>query len=92
MRRGSTNYYHIFDTHGLVWERVDDFNAFLVTGDNREQGGADQLQFCGAGAVTMEEKENYAVLMRVAMLSALQAQYTTRNLGFRCARQDKIKQ
>jgi formylglycine-generating enzyme required for sulfatase activity len=35
----------------------------------------------------MEEKENYAVLMRVAMLSALEAKYTTRNLGFRCARQ-----
>jgi len=80
------NYYGVFDTHGLVWEWVDDFNAFMVTGDNREQGGADQLQFCGAGAITMEEKENYAVLMRVAMLSALEAKYTTRNLGFRCAR------
>ena len=80
------NYYQVFDAHGLVWEWVDDFNAFMVTGDNREQGGADQLQFCGAGAITMEEKENYAVLMRVAMLSALEARYTTRNLGFRCAR------
>ena len=57
-----------------------------MTGDNREQGGADELQFCGAGAITMEEKENYAVLMRVALLSSLEARYTTRNLGFRCAR------
>jgi sulfatase modifying factor 1 len=80
------NYYKVFDSHGLIWEWVDDFNAFLVSGDNREQGGADQLQFCGAGALTMEKKENYAVLMRVAMLSALEARYTTRNLGFRCAR------
>ena len=86
VQSGPPNYYHVFDTHGLVWEWVDDFNAFMVTGDNREQGGADQLQFCGAGAITMEEKENYAVLMRVAMLSALEAKYTTRNLGFRCAR------
>ncbi len=86
VRSGPPNYYDVFDTHGLVWEWVDDFNAFMVTGDNREQGGADQLQFCGAGAITMEEKENYAVLMRVAMLSALEAKYTTRNLGFRCAR------
>ncbi len=86
VRSGEANYYQIFDTHGLVWEWVEDFNAFLVTGDNREQGGADQLQFCGAGAITMEEKENYAVLMRVAMLASLEARYTTRNLGFRCAR------
>ncbi len=86
VRSGPANYYQVFDTHGLVWEWVDDFNAFMVTGDSREQGGADKLQFCGAGAITMEEKENYAVLMRVAMLSALEARYTTRNLGFRCAR------
>jgi formylglycine-generating enzyme required for sulfatase activity len=92
VRNKPANYYHVFDTHGLVWEWVDDFNAFMVTGDNREQGGADQLQFCGAGAITMEEKENYAVLMRVAMLSALEARYTTRNLGFRCARESEITQ
>jgi formylglycine-generating enzyme required for sulfatase activity len=89
---GPANYYHIYDTHGLVWEWVDDFNAFLVSGDNREQGGADKLQFCGAGAITMEQKENYAVLMRVAMLSSLEARYTTRNLGFRCARKDGTTQ
>ena len=92
VRSGPANYYKVFDSHGLIWEWVDDFNAFLVSGDNREQGGADQLQFCGAGAITMEEKENYAILMRVAMLSALEARYTTRNLGFRCARSQEASQ
>ena len=91
VRNSPPNYYQVYDTHGLIWEWVDDFNAFLVSGDNREQGGADQLQFCGAGALTMEEKENYAVLMRVAMLSALEGRYTTRNLGFRCAREIGVK-
>ena len=92
VRSEPANYYQVFDTHKLVWEWVDDFNAFLVSGDNREQGGADQLQFCGAGAISMEEKENYAILMRVAMLSSLEARYTTRNLGFRCARQGEDRQ
>lgn len=92
VRGGSPNFYDVFDAHGLVWEWVDDFNALLVTADNREQGGADALQFCGAGAITMEEKENYAVLMRVAMLSSLEARYTTRNLGFRCARSLEVTQ
>lgn len=86
VRERPANYYGVFDLHGMLWEWVDDYSALLVTGDNREQGGADKLQFCGAGAITMEEKENYAVLMRVAMLSSLEGRYTTRNLGFRCAR------
>ena len=60
--------------------------ALLVSADNREQGDPDLLRFCGAGAVTLQLRENYAVLMRVAMLSSLQANDTTNNLGFRCAR------
>jgi sulfatase modifying factor 1 len=58
-----------------------------VSGDNREQGAdPDLMKFCGAGALTMEQKENYAVMMRIAMLSSLKAAYTTANLGFRCAK------
>lgn len=80
------NYYDVQDLHGLVWEWVGDFGALMVSGDNREQGDPDLIKFCGAGALTMEQRENYAVMMRIALLSSLQARYTTNNLGFRCAR------
>ncbi len=83
---GVANIYGVRDMNGLVWEWVDDFNALMVASDSRQQGDPDLLKFCGAGAISMQEKENYAVLMRIAMLSALKAADTTNNMGFRCAK------
>lgn len=74
------------DLHALVWEWVEDFASLMVSSDNREQGDPDLLKFCGAGALSVADRDNYAVLMRTAMLSSLRAADTTRNLGFRCAR------
>jgi len=82
----TANAYGVQDLHGLVWEWTDDFSSLLVSSDNRNQGDADKSKFCGAGALSMDDRENYAVLMRVAMLSSLEAEDTTTNLGFRCAR------
>lgn len=84
--QGPADLHGVRDLHGLVWEWVEDYSAMLVSADNRDQGDPDNLKFCGAGALAMDDRENYAVLMRVAMLSALQAEDTTANLGFRCAR------
>ena len=70
----------------LVWEWVDDFSGMLVSGDSRNQQDPDRLKFCGAGALAVDDRGNYAVLMRVAMLSSLEAHDTTGNLGFRCAK------
>ena len=85
--RRAPDVHGVHDLHGLVWEWVDDYAAMLVASDNRQQGDPDLLQFCGAGAISTEDRENYAVLMRIAMLSALEAEDTTANLGFRCARE-----
>jgi formylglycine-generating enzyme required for sulfatase activity len=83
---GTPDVHGVHDLHGLVWEWVEDYAAMLVSPDNRDQGDPGLLQFCGAGALSTDDRENYAVLMRIAMLSALEADDTTRNLGFRCAR------
>jgi sulfatase modifying factor 1 len=80
------NAYGVQDLHGLVWEWTEDFSALMIAEDNRNQGDPDNARFCGAGALSMDDRENYAVLMRVAMLSSLGARDTTANLGFRCAR------
>lgn len=84
--QGSPDLHGVHDLHGLVWEWVDDYAAMLVSADNRNQADPDLLRFCGAGALATDDRENYAVLMRIAMLSALEAHNTTGNLGFRCAR------
>jgi len=80
------NVYGVQDLHGLVWEWVEDFASMLVTGDDRSQSDANRLKFCGAGSLTTQDRDNFAVLMRVAMLSSLEAANSTSNLGFRCAR------
>ena len=85
---GSTadNFYGVRDMHGLIWEWVGDYASLMISGDNRDQGDPDLLKFCGAGALSTQDRENYAILMRIALLSSLKAADTTANLGFRCAK------
>lgn len=84
---GQANVYGVRDLHGLVWEWVDDFNALLVNADSRSAADPDRLKFCGAGAIDLQDRQNYAVLMRIALLSSLSAADSTGSLGFRCAQE-----
>jgi len=87
---GQPNLYGVRDLHGLIWEWVDDYAAMMVTADSRGQNDPDRLKFCGAGAMSMRGRDNYALLMRAAMLSSLKAADTTNNLGFRCVRDGAV--
>jgi len=81
------NAYGLRDLHGVVWEWTEDYSALLVSADNRNQGDPDRSRFCGAGALSVADPEQYAVLMRVALLSSLGGSDTTMNLGFRCVKE-----
>ncbi len=89
---GAPNVYGVRDMHGLIWEWVDDFNALLVSADSRNQGDPEKLQYCGAGAISLQDRDNFAILMRIALLSALGGRDTTSTLGFRCARPSTLEQ
>jgi len=74
------------DMAGLVWEWVSDFNTALVSGESRGNTDQDRNLFCGAGAVSARDLENYPAFMRAGFRSSLRANYVVPNLGFRCAR------
>ena len=83
---GPADVYGVSDMHGVIWEWVDDFNALFIAGDSRTQGDPDLAKFCGSGAINIVGRDSYAVVMRIALLSPLNAADGTGTLGFRCAR------
>jgi len=83
---GRTNYWGIYDLHGLGWEWVADFNTAMVTGDARGDTGLDRQLFCGSGSIGARDPGNFAAFMRYGFRSSLKADYCVHNLGFRCAK------
>jgi formylglycine-generating enzyme required for sulfatase activity len=82
---GTANFYGVRNLHGLVWEWVGDFNSAVMSGDSRD-GGVDSRLFCGAGAQSARNVDDYPAFMRYAFRSSLHADYCIHNLGFRCAK------
>lgn len=83
---GSTfkNYWGVYDLHGLVWEWTLDFNSVLLSGESRKDSAGDNSLFCGASAIGATDLMNYAAFMRYAFRGSVKANYSIKNLGFRC--------
>ncbi len=81
----TSNKFGLKDSHGLIWEWVDNFAESIMSGDSRGGSPTDSM-FCGGASLKAKDPRLYAAFMRFAFRSSLTAKYTSRNLGFRCVR------
>ena len=72
----------------MVWEWTYDFNSVLISGESRKDVDDDSNLFCGSAAVGTTDLMNYAAFMRYAIRGSLNANYTMKNLGFRCVKDE----
>lgn len=79
------NYWGVYDMHGLIWEWVYDYNSIFLSGESRLDKGNNENLFCGSASINATDLMDYAAFMRYGFRASLKANFTTKNLGFRCA-------
>lgn len=82
----AANAWGVHGLHGAHWEWTEDYAALLSINDRRGGDDGDALKFCGATSLAFSDLQQYDVMKRFAVLSALGPGDALPNLGFRCAR------
>lgn len=81
------NVYGVRDINRLLWEWTADYAAMFANADTRVPGAGAVLALCGGSALAFADKNQYALIMRVAALTALQPADAAPRVGFRCVRE-----
>ncbi len=85
------NDYGVHALIGVIWEWTLDFNSTMMGSELRNSGTKQEDLFCGSGSLGALDASDYAKFMRYSFRGSLKADYTTANLGFRCAKKEVSK-
>ncbi len=84
--RHPANVWGVRDLNRLLWEWTGDYAAMFPDADARVPGAGASLALCGGSALAFADKNQFALMMRVAALVALKPADAAPRVGFRCVR------
>ena len=84
--RHRANVWGVRDLNRLLWEWTGDYAAMFPDADARVAGAGPSLALCGGSALAFADKNQFALMMRVAALVALKPADAAPRVGFRCVR------